>query len=132
MDIRQPRHNGRDETKPRLYWFARKPQDITQQHATPIFRTDRQQGCLHPALIQQKAQRVKTVLQRVIQMVNKSVQLAENHHDLILQTCKIRSASNKLEFHLILMCCVCASVQRGSASFTEVSESQTRCRVQGA
>lgn len=43
-----------------------------------------------------KAQGMKTVLTRVIQMVNKSAQLAENDHDLIFHVCKIRSAPKQM------------------------------------
>lgn len=43
-----------------------------------------------------KARGVKTVLRRVIQMVNKSAPLAENDHDLILHVCKIRSAAKQM------------------------------------
>lgn len=54
-DIRLPRRNDKDETKPGIIWFACKLREITLQHNTWIFCTDHQLGCLHPALIQQKS-----------------------------------------------------------------------------
>lgn len=54
-DIMMPRRSDKDETKPRIHWFACKLREITLQHNTWIFCTDHQLGCLHPVLIQQQS-----------------------------------------------------------------------------